>query len=51
MLMMMKRMPKHLECIIALTNKLFGDDNANVGTTPFVNFDSPRTRACKLLGV
>jgi hypothetical protein len=26
-----------------------GDDNANVRTTPSVNFDSPITRACKLL--
>jgi hypothetical protein len=27
------------------------DDNVNVGTTPFANSYSPRTRACKLLGV
>jgi hypothetical protein len=30
---------------------VFGDDNANVGTTPSTNFDSPKTRACKLFGV
>jgi hypothetical protein len=30
---------------------MFGDDNANVGTTQSVNFDNLRTRACKLLGV
>jgi hypothetical protein len=30
---------------------VFGDDNANVRTTPFVNFDSPRTWACKLHSV
>jgi hypothetical protein len=27
---------------------MFRDDNANVGTTPLANSDSPRTRACKL---
>jgi hypothetical protein len=27
---------------------MFGNDNANVGTTPSTNSDSPRTRACKL---
>jgi hypothetical protein len=48
---MMKRMPKHLGCLRALREKLFRDDNANVGTTPFANFDSPRTRACKLPSV
>jgi hypothetical protein len=30
---------------------MFGDDNANVRTSPFINFDSLRTRACKLFGV
>jgi hypothetical protein len=30
---------------------LFGDDNANVRTTPFANFDSLKTKACKLLNV
>ncbi len=30
---------------------MFGDDNANVGTTQSVNFDNPRTKACKLLSV
>jgi hypothetical protein len=30
---------------------MFGDDNENVGTTPSVNSNSFRTRACKLLSV
>jgi len=30
---------------------MFGDDNSNVGTTQFLNFDSSKTRACKLLHV
>jgi hypothetical protein len=30
---------------------VFEDDNAYVGTTPYVNFDSPRTRASKLPSV
>jgi hypothetical protein len=30
---------------------MFGDDNANVGTTPSANSNSLRTRACKLLSV
>ncbi len=30
---------------------MFGDDNANVGTTPFANSNSLRTRACKLPSV
>jgi hypothetical protein len=27
---------------------MFGNDNANVGTTPSANSNNPRTRACKL---
>jgi len=30
---------------------MFRDDTVNVGTTSFVNLDSPRTGACKLPGV
>ncbi len=30
---------------------MFGDDNANVGTTPPINFDSLETRAWKLPNV
>jgi hypothetical protein len=31
---------------------VFRDDNANIGTTiPSTNFDSPKTRACKLHSV
>jgi hypothetical protein len=30
---------------------VFKDDSANVETTPSTNFNSPRTRACKLFGV
>jgi len=31
---------------------VFKDDHANIGTpTPSTNFDSPRTRACKLHSV
>ncbi len=30
---------------------MFGDDNANVGTTPSANSNSLRTRACKLPSV
>jgi hypothetical protein len=30
---------------------VFGDDNTNVGIAPSTNFDSPITRAFKLLSV
>jgi hypothetical protein len=40
-------MPRSLE----RQTLVFRDDNANVGTTPFVNSNSPRTRACKLHGM
>jgi hypothetical protein len=30
---------------------VFGDDNGNVGNTPFVNSNSPKIKACKLFGV
>ncbi len=30
---------------------MFKDDNINVGTTPSINFDSPKIKACKLLDV
>jgi hypothetical protein len=30
---------------------VFGDDNGNVGNTPFVSSNGPKIKACKLLGV
>jgi hypothetical protein len=41
------QMPSSLERQILV----FGDDNANIETTPFVNYDSFRTRACMLPSV
>jgi hypothetical protein len=41
------QMPIRLERQILV----FGDDNANIETTPFVNYDSFKTRACMLPSV
>ncbi len=49
-MLVMKRMSKHLKCLVALRHKLlcFGRTMYMLKLPHFANFDSSRTRACTL---